>query len=497
MNDAWLIAAVVALLALLALAAMTLVRVIGLARERDVAARDTAEMRGRLETIDRGLSDHERDVRADLAAARNDASAAGIALRQEVGDGMARFAETNAQLHNAASSAQAGELKAFGERLSQLTQELADAIARQQQGTGQQLTGMSALQQEQLKGFAEQLSHLTQTSQARIEALRKTLEERLDMLRVENAQKLDQMRATVDEKLQATLEQRLGASFKQVSERLEQVHKGLGEMQTLASGVGDLKRVLTNVKSRGTWGEVQLATLLSEMLTPQQYEANVETCPGSNKRVEFAIRLPGRGDDGKPCWLPIDCKFPLEDWQRLQDALERADLSSADASRKALESFLRGEARTIRRNYVSPPHTTDFAILFLPTEGLYAEMMARPGFADSVQRESRVLVTGPMNLAALLNSLQMGFRTLVIEQRSSEVWRTLGAVKTEFAKFGDALATTKRKLESVSSSIGDAEVRTRQIARRLKDVELLPEPEAASLIGPALGLAADEVLDEK
>lgn len=458
MNDALLIGMIVGWVIVVALAAMTLMRVATLARERDSAGRDAAELRGRLDAIGRGFADHERDVRSDLATARNEGAAAGAALRQEVGE----------------------------------------AMARQLQGTAQQLTGMSTLQQDQLVAFGERLSALTQMSEARLEALRKTLEQRLDTLRDENAHKLDQMRATVDEKLQTTLEQRLGASFKLVSDRLDQVHRGLGEMQTLAAGVGDLKRVLQNVKTRGGWGEVQLATLLAEMLTPQQYEANVATCPGSSKRVEFAIRLPGRGDHGVPCWLPIDAKFPLDHWQRLQEALERADLSAADESRKALGTFLRAEAKAIRENYVSPPHTTDFAILFLPTEGLYAEMMARPGFADTVQRESRVMITGPMNLAALLNSLQMGFRSFAIEQRSSEVWRVLAEVKTEFTKFGDVLATTKKRLDSVSSSIGDAEVRTRQIARRLKDVETLPEPDAMRLLDEGLTLDIPEsVSDEK
>ncbi|MDQ2917746.1 MAG: DNA recombination protein RmuC [Pseudomonadota bacterium] len=457
MNEALLIGVVIGFAILAALAAMTLVRVMGLARERDTAARDAAELRGRLEVFGRDVADHERDVRGDLATARNEAATVGAALRQE----------------------------------------LASALARQQQGTAQQLTGMSALQQEQLKGFAEQLSQLTRSSESRMEALRKTLEERLDLLRAENAQKLEQMRSTVDEKLQATLEQRLGASFKQVSERLEQVHKGLGEMQSLATGVGDLKRVLTNVKSRGTWGEVQLGSLLDEILTAQQYERNVETRRGSGERVEYAIKLPGRGDDGKPCWLPIDCKFPLEDWQRLQDALERADVPAADAARKALADFLRTQAKVIRDKYVDPPHTTDFAILFLPTEGLYAEMMARAGFAEVLQRDSRVLVTGPMNLAALLNSLQMGFRTLAIEQRSSEVWRTLGAVKTEFAKFGEVLAKTKERIDKASEELERAGVRRRVLERHLRTVDALPEPEAAKLIGPALGLDADESLDEK
>jgi DNA recombination protein RmuC len=256
-------------------------------------------------------------------------------------------------------------------------------------------------------------------------------------------------------------------------------------MQQLAQGVGDLKRVLANVKTRGGWGEVQLAALLAEMLTPQQYAANVETRPGSGERVEFAIRLPGRADGGAPCWLPIDAKFPLDHWQRLQEALERADGAAADASRKLLDDFFRAEARKIRDKYVEPPHTTDFAILFVPTEGLYAEMMARAGFADAVQRDHRVLITGPMNLAALLNSLQMGFRTLAIEQRSSEVWRILGAVKSEFGKFGHVLAKTKEKLEQASRTIDDASVRSRAIEKTLRDVESLPEPEAVKLLGAA------------
>ena len=326
------------------------------------------------------------------------------------------------------------------------------------------------------------LGQLRQSNEQRLEAIRVAVEQRLDLLRNENAQKLDQMRATVDEKLQTTLEQRLGASFKQVSDRLEQVHKGLGEMQTLAVGVGDLKRVLTNVKTRGTWGEVQLGMLLSEVLTPQQYASNVETVPGSNKRVEFAIKLPGRGTDGAPFWLPIDAKFPLDDWQRLQDALQRADLPAADAARKALADFLRLQAKTIHDSYVAPPYTTDFAILFVPTEGLYAEMMSRPGFAEQLQREFRVTFTGPTNFLALLNSLQMGFQTLAIEQRASEVWKTLALVKTEFNRFGDVLAQIKKKLDEASSNIDKASVRTRAMARTLREVETLPDAEADRLL---------------
>jgi DNA recombination protein RmuC len=336
------------------------------------------------------------------------------------------------------------------------------------------------------------LAQLTQANETRLESIRATLEQRLDLLRHENAQKLEQMRATVDDKLQTTLEARLGQSFKQVSDRLEQVHRGLGEMQTLASGVGDLKRVLTNVKTRGTWGEVQLGMLLSEVLTPQQYESNVETVPGSRKRVEFAIRFPGRGPQGPPCWLPVDAKFPLDDWQRLQDALERADVPAADAARKALAEFLRLQAKTIHDSYVSPPHTTDYAILFVPTEGLYAEMMSRPGFGEQLQRDYRVMLTGPTNFLALLNSLQMGFRTIAIEQRSSEVWRVLGAIKTEFHRFGVILAKTKKKLDEASNTIDEARGKTTTITRTLRDVELLPDDQARQLLGPPLGADADD-----
>jgi DNA recombination protein RmuC len=312
--------------------------------------------------------------------------------------------------------------------------------------------------------------------------VRATLETKLKELQVDNAARLEEMRKTVDEKLHATLEKRLGESFKQVSDRLEAVHKGLGEMQTLAAGVGDLKRVLTNVKSRGTWGEVQLGALLEQTLTAEQYQANVATVPGSRDVVEFAIRLPG-SVEGTPVWLPIDSKFPVEDYERLLAAQEGADLPGVDDAVKAIDSRLKLEAKTIREKYISPPHTTDFAILFLPTEGLYAEALRRPGLADFLQREYRVSIAGPTTLSAILNSLQMGFRTLAIEQRSSEVWELLSAVKTEFGRFGDVLARTKAQLQTVTNSIGQAETRTRQMARKLKGVEALPAPQVEQLLG--------------
>jgi DNA recombination protein RmuC len=377
-----------------------------------------------------------------------------------------------------------------------LRNEVGGAIGKFREDTQKQLTDNANMQLLQLQGFGEQLSKLTLSNDQRLEAVRVSVEQRLDALRVDNTAKLEQMRATVDEKLQATLEQRLGESFKIVSDRLEQVHRGLGEMQTLAAGVGDLKRVLSNVKTRGMWGEVQLAALLAEVLTPQQYGTNVETVPNSNKRVEFAIRLPGRGDDGRPCWLPVDAKFPLAEWQKLQDALERADAPAADMARKALAEFLRVQARMIHETYVAPPFTTDFAILFVPTEGLYAEMMARAGFAEMLQREFRVTLTGPTNFLALLNSLQMGFRTLAIEQRSSEVWKVLGAVKTEFAKFGDVIAKTKAKLDQASRTLDETGARSRAIARELRKVESLPEGESPTVLPQRLLLDADDTPPE-
>jgi DNA recombination protein RmuC len=328
----------------------------------------------------------------------------------------------------------------------------------------------------------DRLSTLTQSNEQRLEAVRATLEQRLDVLRNDNAQKLELMRLTVDEKLHTTLELRLGESFKLVSERLEQVHKGLGEMQTLATGVGDLRKVLTNIKTRGTWGEVQLENLLEQILAPGQYEKNVITRPGRSERVEFAIRLPGRGDQSAPCWLPIDAKFPLEDFQRLQDAQERADGAAVESFGKALEDRIKKQARDVREKYVEAPHTTDFALLYLPVESLYAEALRRPGLADTVQRDWQVVLAGPTTLAALLNSLQMGFRTLAIEQRSGEVRRLLGAVKTEFSRFGELLAKTKKQLDTVSNTLADAEVRTRAIERKLRDVEGLPETEAAQVL---------------
>jgi DNA recombination protein RmuC len=380
-------------------------------------------------------------------------------------------------------------LAAQNERLErELRGELARSRSENAQAAQIARTELSASLHQQ----SERLANLTNSNEQRLEAVRATVEQRLEALRNDNAQKLEQMRATVDERLQNTLEQRLGESFKLVSDRLDQVHKGLGEMHTLAAGVGDLKRVLVNVKSRGGWGEVQLGTLLDEMLAPGQYAKNVATRPGEDARVEYAIKFPGRSNDGVPCWLPIDAKFPLEDYQRLQDAIERADVGAVDASRKALEDFFKAEARKIRDKYVEPPHTTDFAILFIPTEGLYAEALSRPGLADGLQRDFRVMLAGPTNLMAFLNSLQLGFRTLAIEQRSTEVWRVLGAVKGEFGKFGELLAKTKEKLDSVGKTLDEAGRKSTTIVRKLRDVEALPPAEAERVLTGEVETVEDE-----
>ena len=393
------------------------------------------------------------------------------------------------------------------ERLERLERSLRDELGRQGQGTRGDLASFQQMllnasgdamrtQTEQLDAFRAQLAQLAEANERRLTEIRQAVEQRLASLQEGNEKKLDQMRATVDEKLHATLEQRLGESFKQVADRLEQVHKGLGEMQTLARDVGSLNRVLTNVKTRGIFGETQLAGLLEQVFTPEQYAVNVATVPGSSERVEFAIRLPGqRGPEaggGAPLWLPIDAKFPREDYERLLDAQERADPAAVEAAAKAIESRLRAEARSIRDKYLSPPHTTDFAILFVPTEGLYAEALRRPGLLEALQREFKVMLAGPTTLLATLTSLQMGFRTLALEKRSAEVWEVLGAVKTEFGKFGEVLARTKKKLAEASDTIDAASVRTRAMERRLRDVESLPEPRVAELLPGLDGADAAE-----
>lgn len=376
--------------------------------------------------------------------------------------------------------------------------EAAESAQRLREELLRQLRELSTLQKAQLDAIAEQTARHSQLAreeaatnfkafneshQKTADRLRETVEKQLTLLQQDNAAKLEEMRKTVDEKLQGTLERRLAESFKHVSERLEQVHKGLGEMQSLAGtlggSLGDLKKVMTNVKTRGTWGEIQLGALLEQVLAPEQFAANVATRPDSGERVEYAIRLPGPDDDGGSCiWLPIDAKFPQEDYHRLIEAQDAADAAGVDAAGRQLEQSIRKSARDICEKYVQPPHTTDFAILFLPTEGLYAEVIRRAGLMESLQRDFRVTVAGPTTLLAMLNSLQMGFRTLAIQKRSSEVWEVLGAVKAEFGKFGTVLAHVKKKLQEAGNVVEKAEVRTRAMGRKLRGVEEMAGDEA-------------------
>jgi DNA recombination protein RmuC len=401
--------------------------------------------------------------------------------------------ERQARLQNAIDT----KLTSIAERTDQKLSDVDGALRSQSQqlreetGTAFKNLGDSVL---------TTLNGISQEQKRELQDLKATVDTRLSTIQSENEKKLEQMRQTVDEKLQGTLEARLGESFKQVSDRLEQVYKGLGEMQTLATGVGDLKRVLTNVKTRGNWGEVQLGSLLAEMLAPDQYGQNIATT-GTGERVEYAIKLPGGNTTSAPVWLPIDAKFPVEDYQRLVEASERADLDGVEKASRQLEATLKSCARNISEKYIAPPDTTDFGILFLPTEGLYAEAMRRTGLAASIQREYRIILSGPSTLAALLNSLQMGFRTLAIQQRSSEVWELLGAVKSEFGKYAEVLAKVKKKLNEAQNTIDSAETRTRAIQRKLRDVEASdvtyliensePEPDSAE-VDAALARVGEE-----
>jgi DNA recombination protein RmuC len=428
------------------------------------------------------LKDDNRHLREALAQEQR-------AGRGELNQALLQFRGLVQEQLDAMAAQQQERIGLFGQRLDVLTERTDNGI----QALAQRLTEDARRGREELAANLarlgelqqQQLSALTADNEKRLGEVRATLETRLTAMQQDNASKLEQMRATVDEKLQSTLETRLGQSFKLVSERLEAVQRGLGEMQSLASGVGDLKRVLNNVKTRGILGEVQLAALLEQMLTPEQYAADVATVPGSDNRVEFAVRLPG-GDRDSQVWLPIDAKFPIENYERLLDAQQQADVDAVERAALALERHIREEAKTIRAKYVAPPATTDFAILFLPTEGLYAEIIRRPGLFENLQREQRVIVAGPTTLSALLNSLQMGFRTLAIQKRSSEVWQLLGAVKNEFGKFGDVLNMVRKKLDEAGKHIDATSVRTRAIERKLRDVESLPGEQTQQLLGDTL-----------
>jgi len=435
----------------------------------------------------------EARVEKDLAQSRRETAEQSAALRQEV-----------LRSITALGDSQRGQLEAFASRLKAFEAQVEAAQNRQRESvdlglqqlrdgftrTGQELreeinqslVRLGVQQRESAQVAAEAQRERLTAFEAQLGKLTTALAEQLGKLREENAQRLEEMRKTVDEKLQSTLEKRLGESFTQVSERLEAVHKGLGEMQQLATGVGDLKRVLTNVKSRGTWGEVQLGQLLADMLTPDQYDRNVAVKPGSGERVEFAIRLPGRDEGDSTIWLPIDAKFPKEDYERLIAASDAGDPEAVELAVRGLETRVLGEAKSIASRYLSPPHTTDFGILYLPTEGLYAEVTRRMGLTERIQREHRVVVAGPNTFSALLNSLQMGFRTLAIQKRSGEVWQILGAVKTEFGKFGETLEKVKKKLQEASNHMDQVDRRSRVMGRKLRDVEAFPVTASAPLL---------------
>jgi DNA recombination protein RmuC len=398
-------------------------------------------------------------------------------------------------------------LKRMQEKLDKferdMRREVAETSRESRMEMQQSLTQFQSSQSEQMsvlqKGLSDSLSTqvhaLSQSNSQRLFEVRQTLDSQLQQLLASNATKLDQMRQTVDEKLQSTLELRLSESFKQVAERLEQVHQGLGQMQSLAQGVGDLQRVLTNVKSRGIFGEAQLESLLEQVLTPEQYGKQVETRPRSNQRVDFAIKFPGRGLEGETVWLPIDAKFPRDDYERLLDARDRADAVAAEAAAKALENRIKAEAKSIAQNYLCSPQTTDFAILFLPVEGLYAEVLRRPGLMDTLQRDHRVTLAGPTTLLAMLNSLQMGFRTLALEEQASQVWRVLGAVKTEFERYGEWVSKVREQVQKAADTLDKADTRGRQMRRALKDVESVSESEVLSLLPEHL--PAVDILEEE
>ncbi|MGO8989506.1 MAG: DNA recombination protein RmuC [bacterium] len=495
MTDILLIVAVVLLIAAVGLLLMLL---------RKPSQVDA--LASRLDAFEKAQERTERAVREEVAQSRDELGKAAREQRQELTEAFKMFGESVVQRMMDVAAMQKGQLDAFsnqlasfakasGERLDgvraesatgakQLREEVIAALKGITEVTTKTMGELANVQKAQLEAMSSAIGKLSDSNEKKLEAVRVTVEDKLQSMQIDNAKQLDQMRQTVDEKLQGTLEKRLGESFKQVSERLEQVHKGLGEMQTLATGVGDLKKVLTNVKTRGTWGEVQLGALLEQVLNPDQFATNVATKDGG-ERVEFAIKLPGQGaDKDETVWLPIDAKFPVEDYQRLVEAQERADVEAVEVAGKQLENRVKACAGDICGKYLNPPKTTDFGILFLPIEGLFAEVIRRTGLTEVIQRECRVVIAGPTTLWSILSSLQMGFRTLAIQKRSSEVWNLLAAVKTEWTKYGDVLDAVQKKLHQASDTIEKAKARSKAVGRKLKDVQELPIGEATGLLPP-------------
>lgn len=487
-----------------------------------------------LNRVSRSSQGAGKEVRDELQTGREEARSAAKELREEVSTSLRSTSDTLSKNLESLGKVQQTQLEGMTKQLKELAdsnqgaldrirttfdsrikelqegnekkldamrKESSDGLKSANEALSKTLESMGKVQQTELEGMTKQLKELTVSNQGALDRIRTTFDSRVKELQEGNEKKLDEMRKTVDEKLHDTLEKRLGESFKLVSDRLEAVHKGLGEMQHLATGVGDLKRVLTNVKARGTWAEVQLGAILDQILTPAQFEKNVQVKADSAQRVEYAVRLPGPKDDPAACvWLAIDSKFPLEDYLRLQEAAEKADPDAVQRAIDDLARTVRTAAKDIHDKYVNPPKTTDFAIMFLATEGLYAEVLRQPALVEDLQNRYRIVVAGPTTLAAILSSLRMGFQTLAIEQRASEVWRVLGAIKTEFGKFGDVLDKVKRQLNTASQTIEDTGVRTRAMERKLRSVEQLPEAEASAILelptvgdeGEAENAAVDE-----
>ncbi|HYA03364.1 MAG TPA: DNA recombination protein RmuC [Syntrophobacteria bacterium] len=479
------------ILILVLLAVVVIIQIVLLCRKVRI---DPGQTRQALRSVEQFHERTERSVREEIARNREETANAFRQAREELANTLKGVGDT---LHRQLSAlAQTTDQKLdhmrqkFSIAAQKAREELISSLKAVNDSVLRGMTGMVEAQQKQMESFSGQLTRLTESNEQKLEGLKTAVEEKLKAMQEDNARQLDQMRATVDEKLQGTLEKRLGESFKQVSERLEQVYKGLGEMPALATGVGDLKKVLTNVKTRGIWGEVQLGAMLEQLLTAEQYAANVAMKDGG-ERVEFAVKLPGRSEDGdEVVWLPIDAKFPVEDYQRLVDAQEKSDVEAAEDAAKQLENRIRRCAWDICTKYLNPPRTTDFGILFLPTEGLFAEVIRRTGLGESVQRECRVVIAGPTTLWSLLNSLQIGFRTLAIQKRSSEVWNLLAAVKTEWTRYGEVLDKVHKKLHEASTSIEKARTRTRAIGRKLREVEELPVEAAQAVLMVEGGNAA-------